>query len=372
MTTNCREDDEQLPDASSLVERVTPDRFQSWYQEREARENIRNGTPYFNGAPSIQSPQQHSPSKLLQCQRKTAYQQLNAPEEQEDPTGIFWVGEQFEEKIALPYLREVVTGPNTYAANTLWVDCEIEHEATSLRVRGATDPVIVTREGEPILVTEIKAKSSVTHLKEPNRHHKAQAHAYLYGLSTKYDRQLTDAAIIYIGRDKLDLAVFHVEFDPAFWNETILEWAREHSEYRLNDELPPADPEMDWECEFCDYRIRCGKTNADHEDTGPVGFLPLSTEYPRTKVKEYLNSHDGAKLTPTLAHQYPDLAQSYGVLDWYCSVCGERYEWGDVEWGGDPHNPPLCASCVEEETPAPLSGPPPASQHDIGPGDEDE
>lgn len=363
---------ESPPTGTELAARVTASRFADWYRKREIRENIRNGTPYFNGPAPIQSPARHSPSQLLQCHRQIAYRQLNAPEETDDPTGIFWIGSKFEEEVALPFLRDAVTESNSYACNSLWVDFEVtpEPDGPSLHIKGETDPVIVTRDGEPLLVTEIKTKSNVENLENPNRHHKAQAHAYMYGLSEKHDRQVTDAVIVYAGRTTFDVVAFHVEFDPSFWEDTVLEWAATHSEYRLDQDLPPADPEYEWECEFCSYKVRCGKAETAHEDLDPVGFIPGYAEYPREKVREYLKGHDDAKLTPTLAHRFADLATTHDAYDWYCQRCDATYEWDTIEPPEGTGDLPLCPTCLADDDPVPVRGPAPADQHELSRGDD--
>lgn len=366
--------EESLPDGTELAEFITPARFADWYQEQRIRENIQNGTPYFNGPPPIQAPTRHSPSKLLQCHRKIAYQQLNAPAEVDDPTGIFWIGSKIEEEVVLPFLRDAVADSETYACNSLWIDFEVTPapDSPSLRIKGETDPVLVTREGTPLLVTEIKTKSRVERLEKPNPHHKAQAHAYMYGLSEKHDRQVTDAVIVYVGRKKFDLVAFHVEFDPFFWENTILEWAVTHSDYRLNEALPPADPEYGWECEVCSYRARCGKADISHEDLGPVGFIPGYAEYPRAKVVEYLRSHDDAKLTPILAHRFEEVAATYDAYDWQCPRCEATYEWDVLNPSDGKKDLPLCPACLTDDEPIPVSGPSPANQHALTRGDADE
>lgn len=346
----------------ALADAITASNFDSWYRKREERKNIRQGKPYFNTPSDPPEAERHSPSQLLQCHRKIAYRQTNAPAEQARPEGIFWFGSRFEEDVALPFLREYVVGPDTYAANSLWVDYTVDADAGELQIKGETDPVIVDREGQPILTTEIKTKQSLEAVDAPNRHHKAQVHAYMWGLSEKYDCSVTDAVILYGSRTTLDIAPFHVEFDPNFWTETVLDWAADHTDYRLDDDLPPPDPEFGWECDVCEYRQRCGKQETPYGDSGPVGLLPLMDTYPRARVREYLQARPDARLTPALAHEYPSLAADHGIYDWRCEVCQAEYPVGDIDWDGDTSRPPSCPSCATEQIDAPLTGPSPEQQ----------
>lgn len=312
-----------------ITDRISHRAFSDWYQEKQYKKNIENGTPYFNGPSKVPDPSRHSPSNLLQCHRKTFYKQLNAPEETTDPDGIFWIGSRFEEEIALPYLREAVIGNEEYVTNSLWVDFTVETDVGQVQIKGETDPVIVDQDAEPILLTEIKTKQSVEDVRSPNNHHKAQAHAYMKGLSEKYDHNVTDAMILYGGRTELDVKPFHIEFDPVYWRQTVVEWAETHTNYRLDDRLPPANPEYNWECNFCSFRERCGKGDEDYSDVSD-GLLSGYTGYPRSKVENYLEAHDGEKLTHALAAEYPELASKYDVENWECETCRSTLAWDDI------------------------------------------
>lgn len=356
------ENSEERPTAAELIEILSGDRFEKWYRERQYSENIKNGTPYFNSSGFIPEPHRHSPSKLLQCHRKIVYQQNNAPEEQSDQAGIFWIGRQFEADIAFPFLEDVATEVGAYVRNTVWIDFEVETEAGALRIKGATDPLIVDGDAVPIVPTEIKTKSSVKHLSSPNRHHRAQLHAYMVGLSEKYDIPLSDGAIVYGSRKSLDVKVFYVKLDEAFWKNVVLDWVNTHTQYRLNHELPPADPEADWECKFCSYRERCGEGDQPYSDTTVNGLLPWFTEYPYQKLVDYLTAYPSVKLTPSLAFQHPELADEHGVYDWQCPVCSRTYPVEAIDWNGNLDQPPLCPSCCNDGSPVELSGPSPEAQ----------
>lgn len=352
--------DESAPNtiASRLVNRIDGRRFETWYQERQIAENIRKGRPYFNGPSRVPSPERHSPSGLLQCHRKLVYRQENAPKEEADPEGIFWVGSRIEEDLIVPFLEDVISSEE-YIRNSMWVDFVVETDTGEIHIKGATDPVIVNQESNPLLLTEVKTKQSVDHVTKPNPHHLAQIHCYLYGLSQSYDR-ITNAVVIYVSRDSLEMKALPVEFDPWFWRESVVEWAATHTEYRLDGRLPPRTPEQGWECEFCSFRERCGKGDEDVADEAPEGLLPLF-DYPREQLVEYLEAHAdrNARLIPSLAHQYPDLAEEYGVYDWQCQNCDAAFSWRVVEWSGVLSNPPSCLNCSSQNA---LRGPQPSQQ----------
>lgn len=345
-----------------LAEAVTEEAFAEWYREREIARNIREGTHYYNGPSKIKPPRRHSPSDFLQCNRKIFYKQLNAPEETANPEGIFWFGSHFEEDLVLPFLEGIARENGQYVTNSLWVDFEVETSAGNLRIRGETDPVIVDDEARPRLLFEIKTKRSLENLTEPNRHHKAQAYAYMKGLTEKYGRIISEAVILYGSRTTLDVKPFYIEFDVDFWKEVVLDWAGSHTTYRLEGDLPPAEPEYDWECEFCSYKQRCGKGRAGYSDEGPTGLLPLFSGYPRQKLVQYLESYPDAKLTPTLAHQYPDLSVDYGAYDWHCETCGQSLNWDIINRNESVNEPTPCPKCSDRGPCGRLVGPRPSNQ----------
>lgn len=355
---------DRLPETvrrKDLVDGITAESFDEWYQEKQFRENILEGRPYFNGSSPPPEATRHSPSRLLQCHRKTRYYGQNTPQEGNPPTGIFWVGTKFEEELVVPYLLDAVTTTDTYVRNSIWIDTEIETESEVLRVKGMTDPAIVDADGEPILVTEIKTTSSLEYLDGPKAHHKAQLHAYMDALDKAYDRSITDGVLLYGSRETFDIEVFHVPFDDEFW-KTVAGWMETQTQYRENQELPPATPVFDWECGSCPFKQRCGEGESHYSDVAFTGLLPGVKEYQKSQLVEYFDAYPDAKLTPTLAVEYPELVDEHGVYDWQCGACGAVYAW-DETWDKDRESlPPVCPQCAGEDSLQFLSVPEPAAQ----------
>jgi len=343
-------------------DRITNRAFTEWYSEQQYQANILEGKEYFNSPSPAKDPDHHTPSKLLQCHRKAIYARQNAPREGTPPEGLFWIGSEFEEQVIVPFLQSITT-PETYVTNSLWIDTEIDAGGTGYYVRGATDPVIATAEAEPLFVTEIKTTTSLDNLSGPKPHHRAQLHAYLYALNQEYDHEISDGMIVYGSRTTLDIEPFYVEFDPAFW-QRIIDWIQVQAEYEQADELPRASPERDWECEYCSFKHRCGKADTPYADIDTDGLLPVFDGYDRQNLHEYLEAHADrdARLTPTLAHHYPDLAAEFGAYDWSCSACDATFEWHEVDWNGNMENLPYCPNCVESGKLITLSGPEPEAQ----------
>lgn len=348
---------------NQVKETVSNQSFNEWYQERRFEENILDGKPYFNGPSPPPDPKRHSPSQLTQCHRKISYRKDNAPQEGASPDGLFWLGTQFEERIAVPYLQAVATTDETYIRNSIWFDVEIEADDETLQLKGTTDPVITDGDGDPLLVTEIKTTSSLEYLSNPKTHHKAQLHAYLFGLTQKYGYAVHDGLLLYGARDTMDVKVFHVTFDESFWADTVVEWIRDQTSYRKVGSLPPADPSFGWECKFCSYRNRCGQADTPYKDYGPAGLLPVFTEYREQQLIDYLDAYadKGAKLTPTLSHEFPKLASEYGSYDWQCTSCGSQFAWDAVD-GKESDELPICPVCIESGDFVTLSGPEPPEQ----------
>lgn len=350
-------------DATVLARQIVSANFDEWYRRHRFTQNIRNGQPYFNGPPNLKPPARFSASDLLKCHRKIHYKHRNAPEESEDPRGIFYFGEKFEEDLAEQFLEESITAPEIFIRNSVWVNATVSTEVGTITLVGSTDPTATDEEGDVILLTEMKTSSSIEYLAEPKEHHLAQAHAYMHALSQQQEREVRDVVFIYAGRDTLDVKIFHETFDEQFWESRLVKWMKHNTYYRVLGLLPPAEPEQDWECDFCPYRGRCGQTNVPYQDEDAAGFLPLHTEYPREKVKEYLETHDAAKLTPSLAQEYPDLAERHGAFDWECNICTESFRWDSIAWDG--RQRPVCPNCEDDGRDGRLKGPEPEDQHHI-------
>jgi CRISPR/Cas system-associated exonuclease Cas4 (RecB family) len=345
------------PSAGQLANIIESNSFADWYRQQQFEENIRNGQPYFNGPQSETPAKKVSPSELLKCQRKIYYKHRNAPEETEDPDGIFLFGSHFEEEVAEKFLDDVVDADGMYLRNSMWVNFEVRTDDGPVQVRGSTDPVIVDEESQPILLTEIKTTGSLN-LTEPKRHHLAQAHAYMEGLSRKYGREVRDVVLLYAERDTLKVKTFHEEFDAEFWKQ-IVEWMHENKWHQMVGLLPPADPEYSWECEYCDYQERCGEGQNLVSDLDAEGLVPGHTDYPKQKVRDYLKGNPDQALTPSLAHEYPSLAEEFEVSDWVCEDCRTTVRWDreKPKWGILPD----CPECGGQ-TAAKLTDPDPKAQ----------
>jgi hypothetical protein len=83
-----------------------------------------------------------------------------------------------------------------------------------------------------------------------------------------------------------------------------------------------------------------------YSDEGARGFLPGFADYPRDRIVEYLQAHDDAALTPTLARKFPGLAAEYGSYGRSCSQCETDYEWSEVEWDENSIVDPVCPECA--------------------------
>jgi CRISPR/Cas system-associated exonuclease Cas4 (RecB family) len=272
---------------------------------------------------------------------------------------LFWVGSKFEEEIVVPYLLDAVTTEGTYVRNSMWIDTTDSHEGTDVRVKGVTDPAIVDADGDPILVTEIKTTSSLEYLDGPKPHHKAQLHAYLYALNEGYDRSIQDGLLVYGSRDTLDIAAFHIVFDEQFWTKRVVPWMAKQTQYREQSELPPADPAFDWECNMCPFQHRCGQSDEPFSDSGYTGLLPGVDDYRRQQLVEYFDAYPDSKLTPTLAYEFPELAEKHGVYEWECRSCRTTFAWDSVDVEA---SSPLCDTCAENGELNTVTVPNPAKQ----------
>lgn len=384
--------------ADRLLDRAMAADFRDWYRDRRRREHAREGNFHYNGPRDPPPAAVHYPSSLLKCHRKRRYGEANAPAEEPESRGHFWVGRSIETDLVQPFLEERVAGPDEFVTRGIGFETAVatgENEAETetgeieeykaetetdtvevgkdeaetetgigtLRLRGRTDPVVTTEEGAPLLPTEVKSQDDLSDRSEPSESHRAQVHAALHALSKETGARVEDALLIYVSKSTLAYRVFHVSFEESFWRERVIPWMQRHTKARTEECLPPADPEGYWECTWCDFRRRCGQADQPVIDLGPVGFLPLY-EYPRQSVEAHLEATE-ASLTPTLAAEYPDLASTAPVSDWTCPACGEQVPFEAVEWSGAGDSRPNCPSCGSAGDHVSMRGPLPASGWDV-------
>lgn len=391
-------------------EEITGRKFESWHRNFEARRNLEEGYGQSRNNPSsAPDDNSHSPSSLLQCHRKIYYRTKNAPREYPMPHGVFIMGHFIEEEVIEPWLREQVIADDEFIGNAGHVDFTEEAEGgQTLRFSGSHDPTITDVQGHTLALTEVKSTGSDAHwIDKIKDHHKAQAHAYMKGLKEK-DDPLTEyppAFVIYVQKESLEVFPFALEFDQEFWDDVVMSWAEQNSGYRANDILPDAKPYMGqdddhtksttFECDYCDYRNRCG--NYEHrdkkhkyDDTLPTngsgvvtatfqdhdakGFLPQKL-YPEDAVVSHLLAFDEVKLTPTLAANYPEMVENpspklksriadrneeevmkmkFGAIpkrdvhDWVCPDCDATYDFNEFDWWeGEVGNMPYCDECQD-------------------------
>lgn len=340
-------------DPSAIRSALVAADFEQWYRHREERHNARAGNFSRNLPSDPPEPTHHAPHTLLSCHRKQRYREENTPAETRRPAGLFWFGSRIEEDVVLPFL-ETVAPDTVYVGNDVWIDAPVETDVGELRVRGLTDPLFATRDGTPLYPTEVKTKRELSGSGEPADHHRAQLHAYLHGLAETTERDLDGGLLVYVSRTELAVRTQRISFDESFWTGRVVRWMVEQTGFRWKDGIPPADPEHGWECDNCEFRIRCGRTDHPVSNAGFDGFVP-DHRYPRERVRDALDADPALELTPTLARTYPDLADERSVADWVCEACGERYRYEDG--GSDGGDPPTCMGCRQDGRYATLRGP---------------
>jgi len=386
------------PHLEHFREQLTEDAFNDWHLIQERNRNADEGYDDTRNDPAhMPAPEDQSPSNLLNCHRMSYYKARNTPREEKLPYGIFKFGHDFE-AYAETFLQEQVSPEGTTVKNVERIDFENE----DIRFTGSTDPVIFDDQTDkPLALFEVKTSKNLHFVRKGGvkTRHKAQSHAYARGLQEKYNLESPPPIFfIYGGREDLDVAMFEVEFDAEFWNDEVIEWAEQDTEYRNDVELPPAlDPDgsKSYMCSYCDYAERCGNYEPSSEspnssnyvesvddywwddsidtdfqntvsDMPPEGFLPLA-------VIGHLASYPGVHLTPTLAVQYPELvddgsepserlmnvfgaAPQRPVEDFVCPKCLTSFPFEDFEWDGDFDDLPTCPDCPDDP---PLRGPKP-------------
>lgn len=424
-TSNPTQNTETRDEFTETLQRhLSPSQFNDWHFLQERAKNASEGYDETRNDPSYSHPPDvMSPSGILKCHRDVAYSTQNTPREERLPHGTFKFGNDFEDYVET-FLEDLVEDSPRY---TIKNPLQIDYHEKDINITGSTDPVLFdTETNTPVALTEVKSTSNIFFVKRDGlkTRHKAQAHAYARGLQLQYD--LDDSLpmfFIYGDSETLEVETFKIDFDWTFWVETVVPWMQDNKQFRESDELPPTVDEIEelvelmdgrdydpddpsdnhFMCGYCDYQERCGNYEPeskapgvadynsdiddywwqDHvnrdflntsKDTLFEGFLP-QLKYPEEVIVSHLASYDDVKLTPTLAHHYPQLYEHgpepdkrfyklYGIApqadvhDWVCEGCNSNFDYISIDWDGNLDSYPDCPNCNNHS----VHGPRPKSQ----------
>lgn len=202
-------------------------------------------------------------SSTPKCIRKRWYNAKNVKvqEHQKFPVGIGHRGDLTEEEVenALDEeLYDVLTeelknqlGDEITIGNEYPVSVEVDDWPAigSFHLTGSTDPYVLNSDGELVDIVEVKSAQSVPD--EPKWKHVVQLNTYLSVLGLK------TGTLLYVNPlDWEDRRTFEIEQDGQLWEYTKLLNVVFHL-YRRDDELPPALPIQENECQYCPYRLHC-------------------------------------------------------------------------------------------------------------------
>jgi len=364
---------------------VESESFNDYWAERTTKRNTAEGHPERNDPGHSWPLGRFEPHRLGMCKRKWAYDWLNAPQEDRDPYGIFAIGHYIEEHVIEPWLQDKFEPAydldNAVHVSTTVTDVQLpdslpdQHESetvtrlslpdditvtttddatplpaagtASVTIAGSTDPVVKHTDTEDIaLLTEVKSTSNIERFTDsPKQRHVWQVHAYMNALS------IDTACIIYVDKQELlDPVVFTVSYSESIWQD-ITNWTTDILTTVAQHKLPDADPPHDYACRYCEYRNRCGEGRSNlGGDMDTTGFVPGYTGYPREEVTDHLQATDNARLTPSLAIAYPDLADTTPVENWVCPRCSATFNYTNdelAEQADTMFQTPHCPACDE-------------------------
>jgi len=400
-------------EVQELFDTIGANTFEHFRVIREQQRNSEEGYENRNNPTYQQDPTVFSPSQLGKCHRWSCYDMHNTPNEERQPHGLFEIGHHFETLIEA--YANWISPPRWTVKNPVHIEYEAENGHT---ITGSTDPIIFNDKNEPCVHFEVKTIADLHYVKDnPKPSHRDQAFAYARGLTKKFNLdEPLDIVFAYISRKSMETAFHTISFDSEHWQSEVLKWMDLNATYReINyenpEDLPPKlahDDDRAYQCKegFCPHRGRCGKANPnskrpseawrehdgdgkphiDHEwykdtiathfqsefeDQMSIGLMPTQL-YPESELISHLLTYPDVKLTPTVAHQHPNLIVGnqpsdrikalYGecpqraVHDWHCPNCRTQIPYDDVDWDGDFKSLPCCPHCDFDE---PMRGPTP-------------
>jgi CRISPR-associated exonuclease Cas4 len=206
------------------------------------------------------------------CHRQLFYKRRGVTPEREAPYGIFEAGKSVEESFTRAmrgwFGDDVVAGQ-------FWIKTVIiGFDGQEIIIRGKPDVVLLSYNLEPHTLYEVKSKSSVKDFTDMAIHQRYQGGIYEHELKKK---GLKFYYLVYISRNNPDE---HAQFDAALtdedWNR-IEDYFRVMDEYDTKDQLPPAIPMEDWQCDYCDFKQRCKADGGwSHETYSPGAMVRMA------------------------------------------------------------------------------------------------
>lgn len=289
-------------------------------------------------------------NELGQCQRRWMYEWTGAPVEEKLPYGIFETNTRIRERVIVDWLSDTVDAGTVTEPEEITVSIsptentpatsETEQTATipepsGDRTTNGDSPYTVTVQSGPLIRNEsddvtiatlVKTTGNIERTTGIKYRHLLELNTLLHGLG------IENGLVIYVDR--------HTLVNPRIYSTTysseaiddVREWTTETAQFVVDEKLPPAEPPENWMCSYCPYEKRCGVNDSKYGGLSTVGFVAGLNAYSRQTIESHLETHPDAKLTPTLAIDYPDLADTHDVDNWYCLECEQSYEHTDSEF----------------------------------------
>ncbi|AWR94174.1 CRISPR-associated protein Cas4 [Acidianus brierleyi] len=192
------------------------------------------------------------PSQIWNCMRKQYYSRISPIPQTLDSAKITILGTIIHEFIADILKKE----ENIKVMSE--VPVRIPHPSDNIVITGRADDIILVSVGRTRYVIEVKTVEDVEEKKLkryiPKKEHRAQLNLYLKAFPN------SKGILLYVDRGNFEIEEFEVEFDQDLYNETVKRVEDLHN-YLMRKTLPSAEaknnPEMRWQCDYCDYRAKC-------------------------------------------------------------------------------------------------------------------
>ncbi len=189
------------------------------------------------------------PSEIGSCMRKTWFSYKKPKQIRAELLRIFEAGNMLHEFVA-----EVIKSEKNPEVELVKEEMPIKLEEQDFIVSGRVDNIILAKIDNKQVLVEVK---STKFLKEkPSEENVMQLQFYMHVTG------IHQGMLLYIQKDNLQTRSFDVAYDKGHAEEIIQRFRLLDKCLKL-DELPPPEakfnPNMDWMCDYCDYREECNK-----------------------------------------------------------------------------------------------------------------
>lgn len=191
------------------------------------------------------------PSSAGTCIRKEWYSFKYPSEIDPKLRKIFKMGDMIHD-----FVVEVLKSKKNPEVELLKAELPFRKKIDGITISGRVDDVIQIKSDGQIYLVEVKSTKGLQWTKEPKPHNILQLQLYMHFTG------IHNGMLLYIDKTNLQSRIFEIPYDKQK-AESSLDFFKKLDKHLKEDTLPPPqarlNKEMNWWCNYCEYKERCHK-----------------------------------------------------------------------------------------------------------------